>query len=436
MKEFNEKIVFYGELILSDETIKDLRCELTINHTNTDYNIAEISLPSTLRVRIHNLLNTQNKIIFQTENKNKSIYVESYGYILQDKFMWEASLTLYPYKVVIKDSYSDKEIKKVVFRAFVSPSELLFNETYLTYHEAKGLLSGWDYVSNPEKPEWIDNNFKYESEIGIIELIPGFIFKELKDDKFKQQYNIIRQLIVYCKLEGDTDMKNSEQIFFKKLGKLKKSLSLLFVKRINSWYMEVFAQDSDNSPVFDKRTFLKLSKKTQLKDNRLIVGIVHKKWRSTISGIMERLSKLTYEKVELFEKLLGRYLVAFTYDKIDTRIIYALSCLDLIKNSFERRIKERLSFTPNLIDVCETNRIEWLDLFPYLTKEEVFYKNIKRDMYLNEVRNDLIHYGIYPDNYNKSHDEILRARALSERFILRLLEIDYHKTGLGVLTRY
>ena len=72
MKEFNEKIVFYGELILSDETIKDLRCELTINHTNTDYNIAEISLPSTLRVRIHNLLNTQNKIIFQTENKNES----------------------------------------------------------------------------------------------------------------------------------------------------------------------------------------------------------------------------------------------------------------------------------------------------------------------------------------------------------------------------
>jgi hypothetical protein len=182
--------------------------------------------------------------------------------------------------------------------------------------------------------------------------------------------------------------------------------------------------------------YLKSPSKTPLKDNRIIYGDAYTKWRSNITKIIDALTSIKPDDSILFDKLLDRYLIAFTYEKIDTQIIYALSCLDLIRNSFNKSSKELQSFTPNLIDVCETNNIEWLDLFPDLTKQEVFDRQIKKDMYLNTIRNDIIHYGIYPNNYAQSHQEILSAKALCERFILKLLSIDFHSTGLGIITRY
>ena len=436
MEEFNEKIVFYGDLILTEEIIKNLRCELTVNHTDTENNVAEISLPRSINVQLMNDLHLHKKFIFKSEIHSKRLYLESSRYTFHSNFIWESSLLLYPNQVIIEDFYSEKEIRKVIFRAFISPSELLFNESVLTFHEGKGLLSGWNKISNSEKTSWSEDYFNYQSQIGIIELIPAFLFKELKDNKYKKEYYSLRQLVVYCTIDNLKNIDDLDELFMKELSKMTKALSFLFVKRVNCWYREIKTIDVDNYPSLEKRIYIKSLKKAPLKDNRFIYGDAYAQWRVNISKIIDALTNLNQKDAALFDKLLDRYLVAFTYEKIDTKIIYALSCLDLIRNSFNKSLKVKQSFTPNLIDVCETNNINWLDLFPYLTKTDVFDKQIKKDMYLNTVRNDIIHYGIYPVSYDISRDEILRARALSERFILKLLNIDYHSTGLGVLTRY
>lgn len=436
MEVFNEKEVFYGELILSEEIIKNVRCELTVNNTDTENNVAEISLPNSINVNVMNDLHIHKKIIFKATNHSNTLYLESSRYSFHSNFTWESSLLLYPNRVIMENLYSEKEIKKVIFRAFISPSELLFNESVLTFHESKGLLSGWNNNLDSEKSEWSEDYFKYQSQIGIIELIPAFLFKELNDNKYKKEYYSLRQLVVYCTVDNFKNIDDLYELFMKELGKMTKALSFLFVKRFNCWYREITTIDVDNYPSLVKRIYIKSLTKAPLKDNRFIYGEAYASWRANINKIIDALTSIKLEDATLFDKLLDRYLVAFTYEKIDTKIIYALSCLDLVRNSFKKSLKVKQSFTPNLIDVCETNNIEWLDLFPYLTKSEVFNKKIKKDMYLNKVRNNIIHHGIYPANYTESNDEILRARALSERFILKLLNIDYHSTGLGVLTRY
>lgn len=438
MDSFNEEIIIYGDLILGDDVVRDLRCKLLLNKVDTSNIFAEISIPSSIRVKLHNVIRLQENFIFKTENKNKSVYIEATRSEIHDKFTWEASLILYPYKVVTLDNYLESEITQAVFRAFLTPSELLFNEAHLTYHESRGLISGWDVLKNPNKPEWIENNFKYNSEIGEIELIPGFIFKEDKEDKYKKHFNIIRQLIIYCKVELSHKLSfiDAESIFNKEVERLGKSLALVFVKRMNSWFSEVYTKNNEKDIVSEQRTFLRISKKTPLKDNRFLYGEPYNRLRPTLLSTIKALSDAPPDRLVIFNKLLDRYLVAFTYDKIDTQIIYALSCLDLIRNHFDDGKRGRMPFTPNLILVCETNNIEWLDLFPYLAKENVFDKDIKEDMYLNDVRNQIIHHGIYPDDYNRAQDEILKARTLCERFILKLLDIDYNNTCLGKLTRY
>lgn len=436
MEEFSEKMVFYGDLILSNEIISDLRCELTVNHTNTENNIAVISFPHSINFQIMNKLHLYNKFIFKSENHSEQIYIESNTYKFHSKFTWESSLVLYPSKVILSNYYSKKEINKVIFRAFITPSETLFNESVITFHEGRGLLSGWHDSKTASKFSWSDDHFKYQSQLGTIELVPAFLFQELKNDLYRKEYYALRQMLVYCQIDDPINIDELFELFASELAKFMDALSFLFVKRFSSWYKEIRTMDTENYPSFEKRIYTKSFKKVQLKDNRFIYGDLYKQWRPLISKIIDSLTNLNQNDTTLFNKLLDRYLVAFTYDKIDTKIIYALSCLDLIRNSFKKNAQHLQSFTPHLLDVCETNNIEWLDLFPYLTKSEVFDKQIKKDMYLNIVRNEIIHHGIYPSNYDESRDEILKARALSERFILKLLGIDYHSTDLGTLSHY
>ena len=182
MEEFNEKIVFYGDLILSNEIISDLRCELTVNHTNTENSNAVISFPRSLDIQIMNNLHLHKKFVFKSENHSKQIYLESNAYTFHSKFTWESSLVLYPNKVIVTDYYSEKEINKVIFRAFITPSETLLNESVLTFHEGRGLLSGWNDAKDVDKMSWSDDYFKYQCQLGTIELVPAFLFKELKDN--------------------------------------------------------------------------------------------------------------------------------------------------------------------------------------------------------------------------------------------------------------
>ena len=327
-------MVVYGDLILSNEIISNLRCELTVNHTNTENNVAVISFPRSMNIQIMNKLHLHKKFIFKSENQSKQIYIESNAYEFQSKFTWESSLVLHPSKVILTDYYSDKEINKVVFRAFISPSETLFNESVLMFHEGRGLLSVWNDSKDATKMSWSEDYFKYHSQLGTIELVPAFLFQELKNDLHKKEYYTLRQLILYCQIDNPKNIDELYELFVLELSKFIDALSFLFVKRFSNWYKEIRTINNEHYPSLEKRIYTKSLKNVQVKDNRFIYGELYKQWRPLVSKIIDALTNLNQNDTTLFKKLLDRYLVAFTYEKIDTKIIYALSCLDLIRNSF------------------------------------------------------------------------------------------------------
>ena len=47
----------------------------------------------------------------------------------------------------------------------------------------------------------------------------------------------------------------------------------------------------------------------------------------------------------------------------------------------------------------------------------------------------MLHHGIYPDNYDKIFIETFKTKALCERFILKMIGMDYKNTGLGIIDK-
>ncbi|MBL7961814.1 hypothetical protein JNL27_16390, partial [bacterium] len=125
------------------------------------------------------------------------------------------------------------------------------------------------------------------------------------------------------------------------------------------------------------------------------------------------------------KKLIEKFVIASRTSAVDTRLIYWHSCLDVIIKKCDGKGK---SFSHKLIDACKNMNIEWLDIYVGITEESL---DLKAEFPLNRIRNEILHDGIYPDDYGEVIKENRNARALCERFITQIIGADYRDTGFG-----
>lgn len=437
MELFNETIICYGKIKSNNLIVDNLRCTLNLNRVDTRLITAEIIEPEPKTGKINSIIQGNKEIIFEADKFGRQVLIKSRNNSYQIKFSEEAKITLLPYFVSVNDIYEIDKIKKVSFTSSITPSKTIFERQMITNHFSKGLLGNWNVSKkSPSDKEWLENEILIKTSFGEFKLFPGFVFKEEKGKNYLQSYNILRQLFITLKLENDdVNLSDKFRKYEEEINIFLKSLSFLFAKRFEVYFTNIFCQGVDGKALSESSVYYRIKTEPIIEDNRFVYGDNYTKLFSTMRDTIKSYKALNNTEKVLFDKIMERYLIAFTYRKVDTAVIYSLSCLDIIKNSL-RGNKRRNGFIKDLIEVCEIKNIEWIDLFPYLLKEDIYDKKIKKDMELNKIRNDIIHFGKYPSNYISVQEEILSTRALCERFLLKHLSMEYPNSILGRKTKY
>jgi hypothetical protein len=431
MNQFNKHAVAIGSIFNSSTYIEDVKCELSYSKYNTRNIVVHFSNIDRKIKLLKEILDSNESLKFKSFSNNREIYLEGFKYNLNLSYEIGAKLVLFPTESIIIDKYEDTKPSEIRFTFFLPKSQIFKRSSFLVRNKELGLSTGWVKASSDnEDMEWDERKYLLKGNLGEMSITPGFEFEETNYEEIGFEATlVINQLYMKYKIDlAENDIDEVEVLVKGEINEYLKILSFLECRRMNWNYLNIFAINDESIPVFEKHIFNQIPKTKFLNQE----DIHYIKWKSSYQKIYPEIvmkyTKLDLDTKKFIDRVIERYLVAFTHDKIDTKIIYALSCLDLLRNYAKVGNKP---FTPKLIEACKKFGIYWLDLFDYLDEESII--KAKADMYLNEVRNNIIHEGHYPDDYTKAIEEVDKAKALCERFILRMLNINYENTGLGIV---
>ena len=429
MKYFNQNFRFLGDIINGDNKIEDVLCELNANIIDT--NSMQVKLIPTNKSLFSIMANLKAKEPIKIISKNyyTKIYLESvFNSLNSDENLGQyATLNVRYFEHI--DKYDQSGVLKKIHLSFYIPSSSIFSrERHFTSHYTRGILSGWVEKKERQniKEEWVNEKYIIKSKFGFFEIVPSFLFGEIEmDESDKKGKFLIDQIILSVNLQFNKGL-NYEVIdkISSEVNKFLRVISFLEGEFIE-WNRLKIVGKNKNKFLYEKnisRWVVPL--KNKFKDN-----IYYKKCRNDYLKLSSILFNRYIELKELekkeFDKILDRFLIASTENKIDTQIIYWHSCLDILLKLFYAKGK---SFTHKLIYVCKTNNIDWLDLFAYLTEESL---KQKKEIEINKIRNDIIHYGVHPVNYDRIIKELPNVKSMCERLICKALGVDYRNTCIG-----
>ncbi len=86
------------------------------------------------------------------------------------------------------------------------------------------------------------------------------------------------------------------------------------------------------------------------------------------------------------------------------------------------------SFSHRLVDAMKNAAVDWRDIYPGITAESL---DAGAQFPINELRNQMLHEGEYPEDYSPVFTEIGRARTLCERLISTYIGVDAKNLDLG-----
>jgi len=426
MKNFNKNIYAVGTIHNDSIKLENVKCELKFNVIKENIIEAKIYSISNF-VKLHEILNGDSRISFYSNPNYDSIKFDLVTYSFNSGSAKEDTLYVKISNLETIQTFSDNKITRLLLSFNLPELPIFSRRSYLNKHASKGLLYGWgDPLLN--KKGWFEDVITIDAKYGVLKIYPSFEFETLQE--YEGMFNcelVLKKLNLDYKSndlsEGiDLEIKN----IITDVEEFLKIISFIEGCFVERHYLKVYAFDLGDS-VVQEREYVRRIKERQIINYDIIY---YNKFKVKILQSLPLLLKSKYNlNVGVnseFEKILKRLITSLTIKAVDTRIIYMLSVLDMINlwsKSKGKGLSQKLQYS------CETNNIELIDLFPYMNKNSVL--NEKQDLLLNKVRNNIIHNGVYPNSYEEIDEEILASRALAERFLLKMLGIDYRNSGLG-----
>lgn len=424
---FEKKYGFEAKLFNSAITVVGLHCELYTNKLDTNSSKVKITIPSKSWILVNKILNSRELIQVESTNSNQIICLEGRYYQMNTSSDAGAYLILNVDYCRIYKEFEEIIPSRIGITVYIDETRIFRRRNVINLHSSKGLLAGWNYNKKIEsEDEWIEQKDTIDSPIGKLNFIPSFVFT--KDES--QNYRIIaeQQIIDYELEENGLNVDSFINQFIDVINKHLKMVTLLEGEKINWYYINILIYAKEKIPINEIEIFTRNKIQKRKKEDISHYYKFFESYQNILPSLVSSYNCLTPQQQEIFETILRRFIVAATHDKIDTQIIYWHSCLDLIVKW--SKVRER-SFSQKLIKACKKKDIKWLDLFPYMIEEKVFSTDAVQ-LKLNKIRNEMIHDGEYLKDYGTAILEIRKVRALSERFLMKILNVEYANTGIGL----
>ena len=434
MKEFEKRYIHYGSLECDNKIIGNCRCELITNEVDSDSWLATISAFNGDPEKLNIVLNRKSGLKFITSNDNYSIIIDGVFPSFQLKPFNDEVLKFHVKHYEKHHTWNILKTDKINFIFYIPPVELYKREYGLSKDYKKGLLHGWNGWKKESgdsniREEWITEIYPIESSLGKIYFSPIVLFADILNE---DNYPVItvEQMAIECELTYSN--KSIMEIHADICEEIKNYLTILsFIEGdfINWYYCRGYDQSCDNGLISEIEIYNRSKKRKQSKT----FSKKYYNYKNILQNSHLNLSKLYTEKSEndknKINKLIERFIIASRVLEIDTKLIYWHSCLDVIIKDFEGN---RQPFSVRVVNACKAMGVEWQDLYPEITDASL---SQKADFPINTIRNDMLHHGIYPDNYDKIFIETFKTKALCERFILKMIGMDYKNTGLGIIDK-
>ncbi len=426
---FIEQYRFVGDLTVSNNILENINCELTINTYDTN----------TMEVKV---IPSQGSLLFVFDSlkhnapiqiKSKEMRVE----IILDVGMPSMEInsktgytaTFVVYKCVIIDHLTDQfNPNKIHCSAHISHSSIFERKRSFTNHYTRGILAGWHEKKENDlhKDIWEKEEHSYKTNLGFLYIVPSFVFGEFKfDEKIEKAKFLFDQIYLFLVLKHkELDGVYIEDNFIKNLDDFLILLSFLEGEFIE-WKSMAISYSCGAKLLKEKKIYRRTRNKFDSDKNENHYRRNHESYQYIINDLFISLQNQETETYDEIIRIITRFLIASTQKIFDTQLIYYHSCLDIIIKYYNASGR---SFSHKLVDCCLRNSIQWLDLFPYVTIESLENKN---EFLINKVRNDMLHHGIYPRDYKQVQMEMFRIRALIERLICKMLNVDCKNNGVG-----
>ena len=433
MHYFDRRYILYGDISNSKTKIKDVRCEFLVNELATDKMKATVSAIEASIKEIQELCDSDEPIQFVSSEGGQRVLLEGKWSSFHLEGDNDEIMSFKVDRGRFIERYSDNPASTVRLTYYI-PAVTLFKRRVMALdHYKKGFLVGWDgwrkENEKEKKPsEWTTDEFCVPSDKGRMSFSPSFLFKDATIDDIETKL-ILEQPIIECVIDDDPSTTiDALPVFTDMVNDYLVILSFLegdFINWTKCSATEIGANKNSIARLEMFQRSPKRKNKPAKHDHR------RDKYRDQLQQMLVKLTRsfrmLSENEKKTVQKLITRYLVASTISLVDTRLIYWHSCLDVLIKHVRGKGK---TFSHRLVDACKKLDVDWLDMYPDMTEESL---KEKKEFAINRIRNDMLHHGVYPDDYSQGLEELKRAAALSERFIVRILGHDYTGTGLGTL---
>jgi len=433
MKFFDKRYIHYGNLEYKGKMIGSCRCEVVTNEIEPDSWKGTISVFEGSQMDLHRAMGSPNDLQFVSNGEQEILNIKPMSPSFSMSSYNDELLKFRIREFTLQRKYDIKETAKIFLSYFIPFSELYKRRSGVAKHYMKGLLSGWEgwrrEYGDDKTNEWNDEIYSLPSPIGEIAFVPIMLFQETPIEE-KDATVVVDQMTIECKMKNsELTLKDAKKAFEEVISDYLYVLSFLEGDFLDWYYCQGQARTADEklvTEIEDYRSTRKRKKPTSL-DQRFL------KYRQSLQKVHVDLTKAfqskTQDEKNEIRKVIDRYVVASRVSAVDTRLIYWHSCLDVLAKQFRG---EGSSFSHKVVNACKNTGINWLDIYPEINDQSL---DEKAEFPINRIRNQMLHHGEYPDDYNEVFREILKTKALCERLITKMIGIDYKETGLGIVER-
>jgi hypothetical protein len=438
MKEFEKGRVLYGSLRAGTKEIENIRCEVKLNRVDSSEMRADLYDTQGI-VGSRFLIDFFGKeVSFVDSNDEELIQID--GFIASGESSGHSdklgTLRIQGYR---EDFFLNHDpIVEATYRYYLTDIIMFRRKNPKQLDAMYGLLVGWDFWSEPQTPKWRKETYAFKTGIGELNFYPALLFADVDKKTTQARDQMMAQIVV----TGANI--NVNQIRVEAQGVLETYLhAMSFLEsRVVDWFCCEVDARSKNGRGMVSTTYKRIPR---LEYNPDTLGHYIDRncqaYYKVLPSIVDKYARLESGKKSELDKAIAQMLIGTEpRQSVEIELIYWHSCLDiLIKLISSEKTAERknLGFSKRLVLACEDMFIEWADLYPYITREKIF-SDEKSDFKITSFRNNMIHEGKYPDaeEYGEIFCEIARARALTERMIMKTIGVDYKNTPIGKYRDY
>jgi hypothetical protein len=438
MKVFEKERVLYGSLRAGTKEIMNIRCEVKLNRVDSSEMRADLyDTQGTIGSRF--LIDFFGKeVCFVSSSDEELIQID--GFIASGQASGDSdklgTLRIERYR---EDFFVTHDpTVEATYRYYLTDIIMFRRKNPKQLDTMYGLLVGWDFWSEPQTPKWRKETYAFKTGAGELNFYPGLLFADVD----KKTTQVCDQMMAQVMVTGANI--NVDEIRLEVQGILETYLhAISFLEgRVVDWFCCDVNARSENGRGMVSTAYKRIP---GLEYNLDTLGHYIDRncqaYQRVLPSIVDKYGRLESGKKSELDKAIAQMLIGTQpRQSVEIELIYWHSCLDILTKlvSGEKAIERKnLGFSKRLVLACEDINVEWAELYSYMNREKIF-SDEKSDFKITTFRNNMIHEGKYPDleEYDDVFSEIARARALSERMIMKTIGVEYKDTPIGKFRPY